>query len=181
MKTTNDKLEQLKQAITEVDKNLVLKKYWGPEAHCYGNHYEFPKEMTWEDIYPILSWMCVASHSIYLKIDKESFADYSWEQKEAKIRDVEKRYGEKAFDMVLELDEEYFSYQAFVQQVLYDGFVQVKAQYISPDRIILRKVTHIGGQGDEDGFGVEPDFWASAVLDGKGCFVQPFTPGCIYE
>lgn len=178
---TNDKFEQLKQATTEADKNLVFKKYWGAEAHCYGNHYDFPEETPWEDIYPILSWMCVTSHYIYLKVDRESFVDYTWEQKEKKIRDAEKRYGENAYDTVLEIDDEYFAYQAFVQQALYDGFVYINAQYNSPDRIILRKVTHEGGRGDEDGFGVEPDFWVSAVLDGKGHFVQPFSPGYIFE
>lgn len=182
MKATNDKLlDRLKQAETDVEKNLLLKEYWGPEASCFGNHYDFPKKAEWEDIYPILAWMCVAYHSLYLKVDANSFAEYSWEQKEAKIRDAEKRYGENAYDTVLELDEEYFSYQAFVQQGLYDGFVQVKAQYVSPDRILLRKVTHIGGMGDEDGFGVEPDFWASAVLNREGQLVQPFAPGYLFE
>ena len=65
MKTTNDKLEQLKQATTEVNKNLVLKKYWGSEAHCYGNHYDFPKETPWEDIYPI-TVMDVCDISLHL-------------------------------------------------------------------------------------------------------------------
>lgn len=40
-----------------------------------------------------------------------------------------------------------------------------------------RVCTEEGDWGDEDGFGVESDLWASALFDFEGKIVRPFCPG----
>ena len=43
----------------------------------------------------------------------------------------------------------------------------------------LRVCTEEGDRGDEYGFGVEPDMWASALFDFEGSVIQPFALGYI--
>lgn len=170
----NRKIELLKQANTDKKRNVLLRKYWGQDAHCYSDHYWLSKETNWEDIYMILTVLNARSVSVYLKVGPDSFVNYSWEQMLKEADEAEKKWG---ISNALEIRSKYHSFWNFQAKGNKNGIVYVDLEQISSDKIVARTVAKEGSHGDEDGYGVEPDTWVSAVLDREGSFVQPFYLG----
>ncbi len=167
-------MKLLKLAATDKERNSLLRKYWGEDAHCYNDYYGFPKRTSWEDIYEILTTQNARSASVYLKVDENSFSHYFWEQMRKEEEETEKKWG---ISDALNVNLEYQDFWDFEAKGIKEGVVYVNLDLASPDKIIVRKAIREGSHGDEDGYGVEPDTWVSAVLDRNGNFVQPFYLG----
>ncbi|WP_075556664.1 hypothetical protein [Parabacteroides timonensis] len=170
----NKKIEQLKQAKTDEEKERLLKKYWGRDAYCYSDHYWLPKGISWGDVCEVLTSLDIRSVSTYLEVNKDSFTYYSWEQMLEEENEAKRKWG---ICDALEVCREYHAFWDFVAESNKNGFVYAEICRLSPDKFVARKVLKEGSHGDEDGFGVEPDTWISAVLDRDGHFIQPFYLG----
>lgn len=58
---------------------------------------------------------------------------------------------------------------------------QLDLELYDDNCIVCRVCTEEGDRGDEDGLGVEPDMWASALFDFEGNIIQTFAPGYTFR
>ena len=154
------------------------KDLWGSEASGYYEHIYFPPTAPWKEVVEVIKsnhhCQCIA----YVRLADKDFKFFDEE-------DIKKlREKEDALPLMysLRLHSEYYAYLEWREKMLRSSKTKLlNLQFYDDNSLVCRVCTEEGDRGDEDGFGVEPDMWASALLDFEGNVIQPFAPGYIFS
>ncbi len=172
-----DKIKDLFKC-TESEFNVRVKELWGEEAQTYSYDITFPVSAPWAEIAEVIR-MRRAYHMVHIVLTEDDFMYY-----------VEDEIPKKLYDENGRLKKPLKSYRKTSDSVEYKAYKDWRSMMLRNRRpkrldvrlydentLISRMCTLEGGRGDEDGFGVEPDMWASALIDFNGRVVRPFSPG----
>lgn len=156
-------------------RNNLVKDLWGPDASVYCEHIYFPPTASWEEVVEVIK-SSRQRHSAYIQLTYKDFKTYTPDelQKECKKRK------NLPFKFQIQADNEYHAFMAWRKKILHSHTSQpLNFELYDENSILCRVCTGEGDYGDEYGFGVEPDMWASAIFDFTGKIIQPFAPGFI--
>lgn len=152
------------------------KDLWGPETSGYYEHIHFPPTAPWKEIVEVLKSCHNCQCTAYVRLTDKNFKCFG-EEDLKKLREKEK---DLPFKYRLWQDSEYCAYLKWREKMLRGSKPKLlNLEFYDDNSIVSRVCTEEGDRGDEDGFGVEPDMWASALFDFKGNVIQPFAPGYI--
>lgn len=152
-----------------------VKELWGPEASvCYG-HISFPPDAPWSEIVEVLK-SSHSHHTTYVHLNSEDFKMPGPEELNTEYEKLK----DKPIHYRLELYEDYQAFFFWRAKMLRSpGPKKLDLALYDDSSLICRVCTREGYRGDDDGFGVEPDSWASALFDLDGNVIRPFAPGYI--
>ncbi len=135
-----------------------VKELWGIEASEYAETVNFPPMTPWEEIVTVIKQTGKMQYA-YVNLSVDSFGAIT-------NHDLS-RNSEEALALVRWCKEVMRSKQP----------IQLGFNLYDKETLVCRVCTEAGDRGDEEGFGMEPDKWASALFDFEGNVIQPFTPG----
>ncbi len=139
-----------------------VRKLWGESATEYDERVSFPPNTPWNEIVAVIK-----------QTGKTQYAYVT-----LKVGD----FGVITHDDLENNCDESLALVGWRQKIMdSDRLIQLKFQLYDEKTLIARVCTERGYRGDEDGYGVEPDMWASALFDFKGNVVAPFRPGYTYK
>lgn len=154
---------------------------WGPDAHAYDRHVCFPWGVSWEEIVEVVKISGDVSQTATLPMKRVYFSDIDW-QGFQKIMgrvniprrpcSIDPRYA----------DREYFAFDRWRHKMLSGERprrAEVCIRMFDDRTLLLYKMTEAGDRGDEQGYGMEPEMFASALADMSGNVIRPFRPGII--
>ncbi len=147
------------------------KELWGPKAGGYNEHIYFPPDAPWHEIVEVIKHSH-GSQMVYMRLKEKDFMTFDAEsrKRERERRNIDRKRP----------NAEYLAYLEWRTKVLRRSKPEMLSLELYRDnKIICRVCTDEGDYGDEDGFGVEPDWWASAIFDMDGNTIRPFSPGYI--
>lgn len=150
------------------------KDLWGPEASGYCEHIHFPPTVPWEEVVEVIK-RSRHYQTVYVRLTDKDFKTFDADDLEGVYREEEKLpiYKQK-------FGNEYRAFLAWRKEMLRNTKPKpLKLELYDDNRLICRVCTEEGDRGDEFGFGMEPDMWASGLLDFEGNVIQPFVPGYI--
>jgi hypothetical protein len=102
-------------------------------------------DATWGEKYGLLSLFRGSSHLMYVPIHVEDFKPSSLE-----------------------------AYRYLVEKDLQEGRIYARLKYLDEGFVRCDVCLEEGDNGDEDGFGVEPDTWMSGILNSQGMVVKKY-------
>lgn len=135
-----------------------VEELWGIEATEYDGHICFPCQTPWEEIMAVLKKTGKEQHA-YVILDRSCFGDIICEHTVSRDPEVKALY-------------KWYRRVTRSKRAILLGF-----ELYDESTLVSRVCTEEGDWGDEDGFGVKPDLWASALFDFEGKIVRPFCPG----
>ena len=143
------------------------KGLWGPDAYAYSNHIWFPIDAPWNEIVEVIKHSH-GSHAVYVRLTYKDFKSFD--------SDYTVRGFERGKDRTS--GHEYVAFAKWRKKILRSSRPEpLDLELFDENRIVCRVCTEEGDRGDEYGFGVEPDVWASALFDLDGNIIRPFAPG----
>lgn len=152
------------------------KDLWGPEAFGYYEHIHFPPTTLWKEVVEVLNSCHNCQCTAYVRLTDKDFKCFG-EEDFKKLREKEK---DLPFKYRLWQNDEYCAYLKWRKKMLRGSKPKLlNLEFYDNNIIVSRVCTKEGDRGDEYGFGVEPDMWASALFDFEGNVIQPFAPGYI--
>ncbi len=135
-----------------------VKELWGMDASEYVGTVEFPPMTLWEEIVTVIKQTGRIQYA-YVNLSADSFG--------AIVNQDLLRNNEETLALI-----GWYKKAMKSRQPIRLGF-----ELYGEKTLICRVCTKQGYRGDEDGFGVEPDMWASALFDFEGNVIRPFAPG----
>ncbi len=157
-----------------------VKELWGEDAHEYSRTVWFPRSVPWDEILQVLRNTEEEQH-IYFTPKEEDILFIRYDDLEiSKMNEEEKifsRYYSRKMD-------EFISFQDWRRKILDRAkpkTIQIPIDWYDENTLVSHLCIEEGDYGDEDGFGVEPDVWVSALFDLIGNVVRPFEPGYIFK
>lgn len=150
---------------------------WGEGAYGFGDMVNIPYGVSWEEVVKVVF---ATKHycKITLKVKPEYISDIDLDEfmhlvkrinKPGKICQIDPRYVQK----------EFFAFSKWRRKYSGKSKCLFYAERFNDNSLILFVCTEEGDRGDEDGFGVEPDMWTSAIFDLHENPIIPFRPGII--
>ncbi len=144
------------------DRLKKVKELWGEKASEYGGTVYFPFMTPWEEIIAVMKQTGEKQY-VYVKLGVNDFGVITNED-------------------IMNKEDESLALVRWHDKVMNDAQpVLLGFEMYDEKTLICRVCTEEGYRGDEDGFGVEPDMWASALLDFEGKVIGPFRPGYTYK
>lgn len=134
-----------------------VQELWGKDASIYANTEHFPQMTPWKEIAAVIK-----------QTGKEQYAYVNLKEND---------FGAITNDDILNNDDSALALVRWYKKVIDSGQpTQLAFELYDETTLIGRVCTERGYNGDEDGFGVEPDRWACALFDFEGHAVKPFRP-----
>ena len=150
-------------------RDTQAKDLWGPEAYGYYGHIYFPAGASWKEIAEVMK-NSRTSHTVYVKLTNKDFKVFDPDYMPEKFESRNDRA----------VRHEYVAFTKWRARVLRRSCLeQVDMEFYNDHSLVCRVCTEEGDRGDEYGFGVEPDMWASALFNFDGNIILPFAPGYI--
>lgn len=151
---------------------------WGPEAYGYGFCTGIPSGVAWDEMVKVIfSGDCECF--VTLKMKREYISQMNRVEyyklvaplnKPGEICGIDPRYADRLFSAFSSWrNTNFFRGKEYIFTV--EKFDENTLRFIY--------CTERGDHGDEDGFGVEPAMWTSALFDLNGNIVELFRPGII--
>ncbi len=151
-----------------------VKELWGEEAHQYMMHIYFPLNTPWDEIVTITKLTKGQSQSIYLTLAADDFQIYEAAADSLTSEGKLDRYQLRKW-------EERITFQAWCVRTIRDKQpIRAELKWNKESQLVANVCIEEGGYGDDDGFGVEPTVWGSAILDETGKIICPFSLGYIW-
>lgn len=150
---------------------------WGHEAFGYDHWASIPSWVPWEELAKvIISGNC--SCSVIMKVKREYISQIN-EDEYHKLVEQENKTSIYNIDLK-DVNRNYYAFSSWRRENRLVGkeYIFTVEKYDDNTLLFLLCIDR-GSNGDEDGFGVEPDIWTSALFDLKGNIVQHFRPGII--
>jgi hypothetical protein len=155
-----------------------LQHLWGEEAYGYGKFANIPSTVEWNEIVKAITHgncecrvKMVAKRDYISPMSRDEFHRLLDQEKaDKKFCVVDPQYADRDFGAFNS-----WRNANFLGEKEYNFTVE------KFDEGTLRFMLCIGegSNGDDDGFGVEPDMWTSALFDLNGNIVRLFQPGII--
>lgn len=167
-----DRAEKIKHLFDypESMRSSLVKELWGPEAiGGYREHIYFPPDAPWCEIIEVIknSQEC---QTVYMRLTDKDFKVFSPEMEREIYNKVD-----------LYTKREYVAFAIWQEKVLRNSKpIPLDLEHYDENSLVCRVCTKEGDYGDEHGFGMEADMWASAIFDLDGHVIRPFEPGCIF-
>lgn len=151
------------------------KDLWGPEASGYYEHIHFPPTASWKEVVEVLKSSHNCQCTAYVQLTDKDFKIFDTDELR---RENEREKGLPLYKC--KFNDEYRAFLAWRKKMLRSSTPkQLNLELYDDNSIVCRVCTEEGDRGDEYGFGMEPDMWASALFDFEGNVIQPFVPGYI--
>lgn len=150
---------------------------WGHEALGYDHWASIPSWVPWEEMAKvIISGNC--SCSVTMKVKREYISQIN-EDEYHKLVEQENKTSIYNIDLK-DVNRNYYAFSSWRRENRLVGkeYIFTVEKYDDNTLLFLLCIDR-GSNGDEDGFGIEPDMWTSALFDLKGNIVQHFRPGII--
>ncbi len=159
--TRAEKLEHLFDYPYE-ERHDKVRELWGDAAREYNESVMFPPSTPWEEIVAVIK-KTGKTQEAYVTLGVNDFDVIS-------IEDFRRK------------EDEICALLGWRKVVLSSGKpIRLGFDLYDEKTLVCHVCTEQGYRGDGDGFGVEPDWWASALFDFKGNVIGPFRPGYTYR
>lgn len=151
-------------------RDMQAKDLWGPDAAGYYEHIYFPVGAPWKEIVEVIK-NSHSSHTVYLRLTYKDFKVFEPGYIKSEFEGTKDRFSR----------HEYVAFTIWSKKILRSSKpVLLNMELYGKNRIACWVCTEEGDHGDEYGFGVEPDMWASALFDFEGNVIRQFAPGYIF-
>lgn len=151
---------------------------WGEDAYGFGEMVNIPYGVSWEEIVKIV-FSTKHYCSITLEVKPEYISDMDHDAFMLLVKQANKR-GEPFQEDLSYAQKEFCAFSAWrTARCRGKSNCLFYAEKFDDNSLILFACTEEGDRGDEDGFGVEPDMWTSAIFDINGNPIILFRPGII--
>ncbi len=139
-----------------------VKELWGTSASEYAEMVNFPQGTPWEETIAVIR-----------QTGKKQYAYVILKEGD---------FGVITNDDIVNNCDNSLALVGWYKEVMNSGQpIQLGFELFDDKTLICHVCTEEGYRGDEDGFGVEPDMWASALFDFEGNVIGPFRPGYKYR
>lgn len=152
------------------------KYLWGNEAYGYDYHVGIPAGVAWDEMAKVvISGNCVCSFP--MKMKREYISQINRDEY-CQLVEQENKLNELCYTSPNEADRDFYAFRSWRNENFPEGkeYIFTVEKYDDNTLLFLLCIGR-GSYGDEDGFGVEPDLWTSALFDLKGNIVELFRPG----
>lgn len=151
---------------------------WGTDAVGYGDWAQIPSDIAWSEIAKVIcNGNCRCS--VTMKMKREYISQINLDEFHELLGQVNKP-GEFCHIDPDYADREFWAFSSWRNTNFFGGKEYVfTVEKFDENTLLFMLCTRRGSHGDEDGFGVEPDMWTSALFDFNGNIVRPFLPGII--
>ncbi len=151
---------------------------WGADAVGYGDWVRIPSDVAWSEIAKVTS-VENCRCSVTMKMKREYISQINLDEFHELLGQVNKP-GEFCRIDPDYADREFWAFCSWRNTNFFGGKEYVfTVEKFDENTLLFMLCTCRGSYGDEDGFGVEPDMWTSALFDFNGNIVRPFQPGII--
>ena len=138
-------VEELMNCVNSEEVRNLFKQYLDGRFDFWNGSISQPGEATWEEKYGLLSLFRGGSHLMYVCVNRSDLADPSLEHRYPKL-----------------------------EKILERGHAYASLSWISENKIKVKECIAEGYNGDEDGYGVEPDTWMIGYLNKEGVLQGSF-------
>ena len=151
---------------------------WGHEAFGYDHWASITSWVPWEEMAKvIISGNC--SCSVTMKVKREYISQINLDEFHKLVEQLNKP-GDFCSISPEYTNRDYYAFSSWRRENYLEGKEYIfTVEKFDDNTLLFLLCIGRGSYGDEDGFGVEPDMWTSALFDLNGNIVRLFRPGII--
>lgn len=151
---------------------------WGAEAVGYGDWVRIPSYVAWSEIAKVTN-IGNCRCSVTMKMKREYISQINLIEFHELLELVNKPEDFCHIDPDY-ADREFRAFSSWRNANFFGGKEYIfTVEKFDDNTLCFILCIGLGSNGDDDGFGIEPDMWTSALFDLNGNIVQPFRPGII--
>lgn len=138
-------VKKLMNCVDSKEVRNIFKKYLDGRFDFWNGTISQSGKATWEEKYGLLSLFRGGTHLMYVYVERNNLA----------VPSLEHRYPK-------------------LQKILKEGLTYASLSWVAENEIKVMECLEEGSNGDEDGYGVEPDTWMIGYLDKEGTLLGCF-------